>query len=579
MNVSSKKTEKKAINKIEDLLDELEHFDYDFKADDTGISWDGHIDLYHGNIDDKENFDTRIATQIKGRSTNNKKLENKWKFNIDKRDIENYGKIDGTLFLAVRFLKNGEYKIYYKSLLPKNISDLLKEPTNSKNELKITLREIKDKFHLERICRDFFVDRETQKKLSKDIFNCSAVSIENNGTGTISTWNSKNFNLLNILGEEKFIYFLDESQTIINVECAEITRVVEGLDIDVTSKNGKLYYTIINHSTELNGNKTISFGKAFTLTYSPQIFYIKLSGTLKERIKQLEFILDTVENNGFIIGSKAITLNMDESEIEKYTKLYETYIKVLEFCEKHNIKKDINLDNWNNKDFHKFLIWIDAIDKKQKIYIKEWNSSMLGSIQVNEVRFSIFAEELTDGSYRIYSIWNDDSKNHYQFRYESDDTDAIYTNNFFSILNKDVYLSDDIDVVEMKNFYNSNELQENEEILLNLQVLEIIKAFDINGKTELLDYAKYLLEKISIYDSVYDVARINYLQIEKRLRNLTENELEELISIRNKNQDKLFNISINLLIGNKNEAKIELKKLSNIEREIFLQYPIAIFLK
>lgn len=94
MNISSKKTEKKAINKIEDLLDELEHFDYDFKADDTGISWDGHIDLYHGNIDDKENFDTRIATQIKGRSTNNKKLENKWKFNIDKRDIENYGKID-----------------------------------------------------------------------------------------------------------------------------------------------------------------------------------------------------------------------------------------------------------------------------------------------------------------------------------------------------------------------------------------------------------------------------------------------------------------------------------------------------
>ena len=115
--ISSKKTEKTAINKIENLLDELEYFDYKFNADDTGISWDGYIDLYHGNIDDKGNFDTRIDAQIKGRSTTNKRLQDKWKFGIDRKDLENYNKIDGTLFLAVRFLKNGDYKIYYKKFL------------------------------------------------------------------------------------------------------------------------------------------------------------------------------------------------------------------------------------------------------------------------------------------------------------------------------------------------------------------------------------------------------------------------------------------------------------------------------
>ena len=74
-NISTKKTEKTALNKIENLLDELETFDYNFVADNTGISWDGYIDLYHGNIDDKGNFDTRIDAQIKGRTTNIKKLQ------------------------------------------------------------------------------------------------------------------------------------------------------------------------------------------------------------------------------------------------------------------------------------------------------------------------------------------------------------------------------------------------------------------------------------------------------------------------------------------------------------------------
>lgn len=258
--------------------------------------------------------------------------------------------------------------------------------------------------------------------------------------------------------------------------------------------------------------------------------------------------------------------------------MYKTYLKIANFCKKHNINKDINIDEWTNKDIKQLLIWIDAIDNNKKINIKEWNMSMLGSIQIKDIRFSIFADKLEDDSFQIYSIWNNEDKNHYQFRYGEDNEEAIYTQKFFSILNKDAYMSDDIDINEMEKFYEENPLEENEETLINFQALEIIKAYDINGKIELLDYAKYLLNKISIYDNISDIARINYLQIEKRIRDLTEKEIEELIEIRNKNEGRLFNISTNLLIGNLNEAKIELKKLDQEERKIFLDYPISKFL-
>ena len=50
--------------------------------------------------------------------------------------------------------------------------------------------------------------------------------------------------------------------------------------------------------------------------------------------------------------------------------------------------KDIRLDEWTNKDIKQLLMWIDAIDNNKKINIKEWDMSMLGSIQIKDIRFS-----------------------------------------------------------------------------------------------------------------------------------------------------------------------------------------------
>lgn len=578
-NISSKKTEKTALNKIENLLDVLEYFDYHFNADDTGISWDGYIDLYHENIDNKGNFDARIDVQIKGRTLFKKKLQDKCKFDIDKRDLENYNKIDGTLFLLVRFLENGDYKIYYICLLPKNINDLLKEQSNYKNEIRVTLKELKNALQLEEVCRNFALDKEIQKKLSKEIFDSNGLLVNDKKIGTFSAWKRGKFNPEAILGEERFVYVIDDKKNIIEVEYAEITTVVQGLNLSVKSKNGELFYNKINHSTDITGEKEISFGKGFCLDINSKRFAINICGTLKERIKQLKFIKSILDNNGFMIGNGAVTIKNNKEEKAKYDKLYDAYSKIENFCSKHNINKDINIDLWSNKNFREFLIWIDAIDNNVKINVKEWNITTLGSIQIQDIRFSIFADKLEDNSFQIYSIWNSNNKDHYQFRYGEDNIEAIYTNKLFSILNKDVYMADDINIDEMKNFYNENQIEKGEETLLNLQVLEIIKAFDITGNEELLDYAKFLLNIIIKYDNLYDTARINYLQIEKRVRDLKEEEIEELISIRDKNKDIMFKISCNLLIGNIEEAKIQFNSLNNLEKDYYRDFPIYKFIE
>ena len=140
-------------------------------------------------------------------------------------------------------------------------------------------------------------------------------------------------------------------------------------------------------------------------------------------------------------------------------------------------------------------------------------------------------------------------------------------------------VSDDVDINEMKKYYEENPLEDREETLLNFQVLELLKAFDVNQNLKLLDYAKFILEKISVFSDMSDVVRVNFLQTEKRLRNLNEGEISELIEIRNRhNENKFFNISTNLLIGNLLEAKIIYNSLSEDEKSAFGEYPISKFL-
>lgn len=577
-NVSSTKTEKRAINKIEEKIDSLEYLDHHLKDGDKGISWDGYISLYHGNIDDKSNWDGDVFVQVKGRTAHIKKLTDKWNFDIERADLENYIKIDGTLFLGVRFLQNGDSKIYYNALLPKNIFDLLKAYGSNVSKIKIKLKEVKDAQHFEKICREFWIDKEMQKKLPRNIFDNNALSLSDNRMARFSTWSKGQPNPLEVLGEEKFIYYIDDKNKVIDVEYVTITEVMENKKIVIKTKNHEIYYTSVSITTELSGTHKFDFGKAFCLIENSKIFRMKLAGTLNERIKQLEFICNIVQDGGFYINNSFLKLNSSNDDVKNFENIKKAYTKIKNFCINHKINKDLNMDLWEDKDVNKFLIWINAIDYKRKIHIKEFDTNTYGSVQIKDIRFSFFAEKIEDDVFRVYSIWNDNDKNHFQFTY-GDGDDAVSTKNFFSIINEETYIADDLDVEEMKNVYNTYSLEKGEETLINLQVLELIKAYDTNKNTELLNYAKYLLKKIINVEDMEDVARINYLQIEKRLRDLTDEEIKELIQIRERNEHNLYKISTNLLIGSKKEAHIILGTLTQAEREAFLEFPIAKFLE
>lgn len=575
MEKSVKKTEKQAIIYIEEMISKIKNLDCNIPKEDTGISWDGYIDLFKNeNIDKKENFVSRLPIQVKGRTHKLKKLERKIKFDIDIEDLKNYKKVDGTILFVVKIKENNEAKVYYRSLLPSNINTILEENKHNPKKVKIELWEIKDIKHFERICVDFYADKETQKKLSSEVFNNDYLSVNGKMMATFNHYSKNNIPMYDLLGEERNIYIKSDNE-IIGVQCFEIDKIGTTVNLNISFGEEHIYYRTYKYEKDIDGNENILFGKSFVLNMLTKKLNITIRGTLNERIQDLKFICMLSERKYFYINTIKFNFDFEKEKIDKYKNMLSSLEKIKMFCEYLKIKKDINLDEWREEEYKKIFLWISAIIDKKTINAPNWELDSIGSILVGDLRFSIMTTRDKEDEFFINAIWDESLIGKQSYKYQSGETE-IYTNNLFSVLNADVYRADDVDIVQMMKYFDSYQLQDNEETLINLQALEVLKAYDITKNIELLNYAEFLLNKIINFQTIEEVVKINLMQIKKRRnQELNEQELSSMIEIRNNNKgNNMFLLAVATIMENKAEINYIFKNMTEIEKQEFKNFPI-----
>ena len=125
---SSTKTEHRALNRLESIIDDHPTMDHQFNGNDKEMSWDGYIWLYKGDHDvqSAENFDARVSVQIKGHNDPaHKYLKcSTISYPVKIVDLEAYATEKGVLYFQI-FMDGREYSIFYASLFPSKIADYL----------------------------------------------------------------------------------------------------------------------------------------------------------------------------------------------------------------------------------------------------------------------------------------------------------------------------------------------------------------------------------------------------------------------------------------------------------------------
>lgn len=578
MNISTKKTEQRAITKLNELIDNIETAESKIQINDKSISWDGTIDFFNGTIDSKDNFEFSVDVQVKGRTKYKKRLNDKDSFDLSISDLKNYLKKDGTILFQVVFKNDSEeYKIYYNSLLPYSINKLLKEYNGFSKTIKIKMKEVKDYNHLESICRTFQLNKNMQKRMTEDMLNQSTLQVDENSMIEFGIWEKKLKSPIDLIGTEQYLYLVDDKKYPIAVDIGTIDSLVEKLqDMIIYDFDKGIIYNDAKRETDINHHTIITFGKAFYFDFKTNTFNVKITGTFKERLKQLQFVVNSFKNKGFYINNEVFKL--EESLPQSFEEKLNQYINFEKILEKHNITKDLNFDKWSDKDFKRLNLWLSSIEDGVLLDLAS-DIDLMGSIQIRDLRLSIMAmKDKENDKFKVENLWNIENHNKYYFKYIGYGQE-IETNILYLVLNKEAYLADDVNIEEMKKEFKDYSFKKEEYLLLNQQVLEVLKAFDCTKNIQLLEYAKWLT-KILIKGDLKskDIYYINYCQILKRENKLTETEMTKLIKIRDHTKDLETKLWCNILLGNKTEANILIKSFNEDTIKILKEYPIAIYL-
>ena len=104
--------------------------------------------------------------------------------------------------------------------------------------------------------------------------------------------------------------------------------------------------------------------------------------------------------------------------------------------------------------------------------------------------------------------------------------------------------------------------------------IEVLSAYDTTKNEKYYNVAKIISEKLMAVSPEKAYLRINKLQLIKRKRDFTENELQELERLETDTDDKKVACAVNILLENKRKARKELDEMNIEDKEIFISYPI-----
>ena len=109
---------------------------------------------------------------------------------------------------------------------------------------------------------------------------------------------------------------------------------------------------------------------------------------------------------------------------------------------------------------------------------------------------------------------------------------------------------------------------------MSLLLLEILSAYDCTHNEKYYDLSMLLANKILAANPQCDNWKINRLQVLKRKRELSEEELGELEQMECAGSNLMVKCAANILLENKYKAHKQLENMTEEDRKLFQSYPI-----
>lgn len=552
---------------------------------DKGTSFDGHISVYTDDSEKAESFINHVPTQVKGTEVEDFTSTIK-KFPLELKHYQNYYRRGGCLLLVVEIKSNNDTKIFYKQLLPLELKNIL-DNRGKQVKTNVELRPLNETT-LYVVCRRFI---EQMEKQNKQLIEKNKYTNKDYDRVVLSslTYNPQNEDITDIFSHDFIKFGVKDNieYPLGNIRFEEIGVIDEDTikvgssihsNFKVETKINKTDRIVIiedclkfNFSKKkiqfnflLNGHRSLGtqikiiillidilkIGKLETTSFTAEI---NISGARENR-EHLEYTLDSLLKLRGLFSELIIN---DEVILKFDNRLYSATDKL------HDLLIDGNIESLES----------EGLDINIPIFIK---------YKIGDVMVLLFLNPKSDK--KIINGFSEEMLSlPYKFGVKEDN--SIFTiSPYFMLESETIKVATNINYGTMIRSLNQIDFSKINTLFTSINgfYLKCLNLYDETGNKEFLRIALHLLENVSTnkdkLDAVtYNIFMINYTQAKLRYnKELTNHEYFEMMSIRD--QSKLDNYELrfcaNILLGNKTEANMLFKMLSEKQQELYKTMPI-----
>ena len=577
------------------LSSNLSRSDYLIKninENDKIPSWDGEIYFkYYEPLDKYFTKDglAKVAVQVKGHIIDRISGSNVIHYSIDVTDLKNYFNDGGAIFFVVYIdaLEKVAKQIYYVSLLPKKILDIVRRAGNQKS-VSVAFRKFPDDLKtMENTIRTFIRERTKQyilvqrrnldvqrlieqKKIKK--FSFSLVGVKEDLSNFDDVFSNQDVYIYGNMDDELSI---DIPVLCIDEGCQYILKASEKVEVSI---NGTTYYENIVRVLE-NGKKILKIGESFMIYIEEGKFKFKfnLNGNQKERLKDLKFFRELVTSKVFYINGCEQKIDSIECDLTALDKEINYYQEVNDLLDMLGIDKELEFDDFKEKDFNELNLLVKGLLKKETISGSIDFDTEVGlyTAKIGNMKILVMLAKEGENLFNVIDVNEIDL-----VQCVSNDL-SCYVPLLFTRSKDELQEIENLDfekAIEMLDRVDYNELVL--EFTINC-LLNLLNVYDETKARRFYDTAKKLSEWLLGKD-YSDLNIINHLQLLKRERELNMDEKQLLYDVYRKaknNNDVLFLFACSVIDDSDKEAKELYDKLNNQQKEFLIGRPIMKFFK
>lgn len=581
---NNRKIETLGVSHLSTFIDKHELLQSYFDRNDKTPVWDGEIHVLKSPSEKKEEILGKVPVQIK---TTRQKKDVLKSFSLDTRDLELY-KSNGGVVLFVVWLNedNGLRDIYYKSLPPLSIKNLLrksklKNKSTNKKKLSIEIFKLDDK-KMYPMLVDFI--NNSQKQYS--FINVEGISVEDisdDKTLKFYFYGQEKEEIFNYQEEhDLFIYYLDPI-TGIEIPLENTIKIVETEEeTDLIIKIGDHVFQDVKRHRFPDGSVQLHFGESFTMSFDIKKKQFKFNYTrpdlLSKAIKCTQVFQELGKIGYFTLNGNKIEL--DERSIKDISSFdleadIKGLLKISNFMKKMGIQKDVDLSCFDKQSQRNLNILYSGLVLKKKVALN-YNESKLLHLNIANIHIITLYSFLSDKNGTMIDIFTETP---WCREGETEDEDYLDIS-IFEVFEPNDWLKIDnckIDsvIASYQRLVDNKLKYEGADRTILKIVIAADMAEDMTKRELLLNWAQCLSNWNLKYSQNSEMTIINDLQIKSRVRKLNSKEMEMLSNIivnSNDNYELCFGSSV--LLKSKPQADLFWNKLDNETKERYKDFPI-----